>query len=122
MHELDNPLVGRRKLTQSVLQVTEMLGMYQAELARILGLQCGDIGELAAGKCVLEPDTCAWQQAVLFIRLYESLYRQHAGDGVAMRHWLRRDNTELKGVPLMLMVDDGHLAQVLEIANQAVPQ
>ena len=36
-----------------------------------------------------------------------------AGDEASMCHWLRADNTDLGGVPLLLMVDDDQLEQVL---------
>lgn len=37
-----------QRLTPAVLQAAGMLGMYRAELARVLHLQCGDIGELTS--------------------------------------------------------------------------
>jgi hypothetical protein len=36
-----------RKLTRCVLQITALLDMFQAELARVPGVRCGDIGLLA---------------------------------------------------------------------------
>ena len=33
-----------RKLTQTVLRITWMLDLYQAELARLLAIRCGAIG------------------------------------------------------------------------------
>lgn len=107
--ELDSP----RKLTQAVLQAAELLGMYQAELARILHCQCGDIGELANARRQLQPATSSWRQAEKFIQLFEALYRMQSGDGVAMHHWLRVENPQLGGVPLLLMVDEQQLDEVL---------
>ncbi len=103
-----------RKLTQSVLQITAMLDMYQAELARVLKVHCGDIGALANGQRCLEPGTESWQQAQLFVRFYQALYRNMDGDSVGMRHWLRIDNEDLNGVPHLIIVDDGELARVVE--------
>jgi hypothetical protein len=91
-----------RRLTQAVLQIVDMLGLYQAELARILLLKCGDIGRLAAARQSLEPATPAWKQALLLVRCYRALYVIKDGDGVAMR-----------GVPHLLIVDDGRLADVV---------
>ena len=102
-----------RGLTQAVFQVTELLGLYQAELARILHLNCGDVGRLASGHCCLEPGTVAWQQAGLFVRLQQALYRRERGNGVAMRHWLRVPHPVLGGVPHLLLVDDGRLDDVV---------
>lgn len=55
-----NPIENARALTQSVLQVTDMLGMCHVELARLLSLQCADIGALTNAKTVLQDGTLAW--------------------------------------------------------------
>jgi hypothetical protein len=102
-----------RRLTQVVLQIVDMLGLYQAELARVLRLKCGDIGRLASAQQCLEPATPAWEQAQLLVRCYRALYVVHNGDGVAMRHWLRITEDTLDGVPHLLIVDDGRLADVV---------
>jgi len=102
-----------RRLTQAVLQIVDMLGLYQAELARMLLLKCGDIGRLAAAQQCLEPATPAWEQAQLLVRCYRALYVVQKGDGVAMRHWLRIPDEALGGVPHLLIVDDGRLADVV---------
>lgn len=107
--DMDSP----RSLTQGVLQAAELLGMYQAELARILHCQCGDIGELAHARQQLQPATTRWRQAETFIRFFEALYRMQSGDAVAMHHWLRAENPQLGGVPLLLMVDELRLDDVL---------
>jgi hypothetical protein len=51
-----------RELTQAVLQITTMLDMFQAELARVLEVNCGDIGQLSCAQKLLEQDS-HWQQA-----------------------------------------------------------
>lgn len=102
------------RLTQSVLQIAEMLGLNRAELSRLLHLKCGDVGQLGAAREMLQPGSPSWRQALLLVRFYQALYRKMAGDGVAMWRWLRRPNSVLGGVPLMLLVDDDRLDQVLE--------
>lgn len=105
----DDVLESREKLTPAVLQIAELLGMYNAELARALGLQCQDIGELSLPRHYLEIDSAAWQRARLLVRLYQWLYRQLEGDAIAMYRWLRIHNSQLKGVPLLLIVDDDRI-------------
>ena len=51
---------SRNRLTPTVLQVAEMRGMYRAELARVMGLQCRDIGALTPIKEILSTDSEAW--------------------------------------------------------------
>ena len=106
--------LSNKSLTQSVLQVSDMLALYYAELARILHLQCGDIGKLSSAKSFLVEKTTAWDQAMLFITSYNLLYDLFNGDGVLMRNWLCRENDTLKGVPLLLIIDDGKLKEVFE--------
>jgi len=114
VYQLPERIDEPRRLTQAVLQIVDMLGLYQAELARVLRLKCGDVGRLAAAQQCLEPATPAWEQAQLLLRCYRALYVVRQGDGVAMRHWLRVPDRALGGVPHLLIVDDGRLADVVD--------
>ena len=114
VHSLTNPFGSARRLTQSIVQIIDMLGIYRAELASILHLKCDEVGSMAEGVRSLVPETEAWDQAVLFVRMYEALFVYCKGDGVAMCHWLRSENKDLKAVPMLLMVDDDKLTQVLD--------
>lgn len=107
-----NPDENERKISQSVIQVIEMLGMYHAELARILGQQCGDIGELTSGQKCISKDSEAWHQALLFIDTYNLLYDYFEGNSVSMYHWMRAHNKALNGTPHFLIVDDEKLQAV----------
>ena len=107
-----NPDASERKISQSVIQVIEMLGMYHAELARILGQQCSDIGELTSGQKCISKDSEAWRQALLFIDTYNLLYDYFEGNSVAMYHWMRAHNKTLNGTPHFLIVDDEKLQTV----------
>jgi len=110
---IDNVDDDPRRLTQAALQITGLLGLYQAELARVLRVNCGVVGQLASGRRCLEPGTDAWQQASQLVRLYQALYVHLDGDGAAMCHWLRVPHPLLGGVPHLLMVDDGRLDDVV---------
>ncbi|VAW90599.1 hypothetical protein MNBD_GAMMA21-40 [hydrothermal vent metagenome] len=115
--EINHKLVTERQLSQSVLQITEMLGMYHAELARVLHLQCSDIGSLANGKTVLEEGSESWLHALDFLRFYQILYTHFDGDGVAMCNWMRCDHAELGKTPLLVMVDDLRIDDVVRLLN-----
>lgn len=116
---VSNSFESERELSQSVMQVTQMLGMYNAELARILGQQCDDIGKLSSGKSCLKQQTLAWERAVLFVKTYNLLFDYFEGDGVAMYHWMRASNQQLAGTPHFLMVDDGKLGMIHDYLQQA---
>lgn len=102
-----------RKLTQAVIQVVDMLDLYQAELARILHLQCADIGQLANAQKLLIVDTQAWDLACKFIHFYQLLYLYKNADGVAMRHWLRRRNKTFEQTPHLMLVDEDRLTDLI---------
>ena len=116
---IDDVADDPRRLTQSVLQITALLGLYQAELARVLRIKCGDIGQLASGRRCLEQGSEAWRQASLLVRLYRALYARHNGNGAAMCHWLRVPLVALGGVPHLLLVDEDRLADVVRFLERA---
>ena len=106
---------SEKSLTQAVLQVTQMLGVYHAELARILHLQCSDIGDLSNAEKFISINSVSWVQAEKYIKLYESLYGLFDGDEPLMNNWLRKKNKTLNAVPLYLMVDELRIDDVLEV-------
>ncbi len=121
MFKINKPYESERKISQSVIQVIELLGMYDAELARILGQQCADVGELTSGKICIKKDSEAWSQAVLLINMYHQLFDYFEGDGIAMYHWMRAHNRHLNGTPHFLIVDDNKLQVIhdyLSLANK----
>ena len=120
--KINNAFESERKISQSVLQVIELLGMYHAELARILGQQCADIAELSSGRACIKKDSAAWQQATLFINTYHQLYDYFAGDSVAMYHWMRAHNKHLNGTPHFLIVDSGKLQLIYDYLKHANQQ
>ena len=105
----DDPL----KLSRNVVQIMDMLQLYQAEVARILGLQCGDVASLVQARTRLTADTHAWQQACLLVRCYCGLYGAFQGNSIAMYHWLHRELPELGATPHRLLVDEHALAEVV---------
>lgn len=106
---------NEKRLSQAVIQITQLLGIYHAELARILCLNCADIGDIAEGRIFLARNTRQWTQAEKFVLFFELLYRQCEGDEIAMCHWLRRHHGQLRGAPLYVMVDEGRIEDVLEL-------
>ena len=111
--EISAPSDDPRQRSQAVVQVIDMLDLYQAELARILGLQCSDIGELVNAQKLLQTDSNAWLQAERLIRFYRLLYTQKNGDAVAMRHWLRRMNPLFQQTPHLMLVDEDRLMELI---------
>ena len=50
MHRLTDPFASPQRLSQSVVQAGELLGLYRAEVARLLGFHCEDISALYEGR------------------------------------------------------------------------
>jgi len=113
-YRLNDPFSSPEKLSQSVVQAGEMLGLVRAEVARILGFKCESISALYEGRLVLEEGSLAWEQGTLFVRFYQALYDLMEGDEARMVHWLRRTHKALGNSPFYLMVDEGQLAEVVE--------
>lgn len=96
--------------------------MYQAELARVLNVQCSDIGELSSGKRCLRPETVEWSQALSLVRLYQILYERFDGDESLIIHWLRADHKQLDKSPHLLIVDDNKLEEVVKFIDPRYKQ
>ncbi len=111
---LKDVIRSEKKLTQAVLQITQMLGVYHAELARILRLQCADIGDLANAKKTIAAESEAWPPAIKYVEIFERLYYQCNGDEAKMNNWLRKPNKNLQAAPLYLMVDELKIEAVLK--------
>lgn len=102
-----------KELTCAVLQAAQMLTILNAELARILHIQCQDIGLLLDAKSEIKANSLQMDLAEEFICFYNLLYDYFRGDAVAMRHWLRADNKELQGTPLLIIIDEMRIADVI---------
>jgi len=87
---------SEKTLTQAVLQITQMLGVLHAELARILHFQCADIGAISNGKKIILKNSVAWIQAEKYVMLYQRLYVFFNGNEALMNNWLRRYNKKLQ--------------------------
>jgi len=83
----------------------------------VLHLQCSDIGSLANGKTVLDEHSESWSHALVFLKLYQALYTHFDGDGVAMCNWLRRDHPELNKTPLLVMVDELRIQDIIKLLD-----
>ncbi len=120
MHKLDNPFASPESLSHAVVEAGKMLGIERAEVASIINFMCEGTGALFEDRVVLEPNTETWRRAELFVRLFEALYDAMDGNGVQMVHWLRSENPALDGEPLVIMEDQGRLADVLEVLEAMV--
>ena len=100
-------------LIASVNHATDSLGLYRAELARILCLKCGDVSDSIHLKTLLSDNIELQKKAERFVAFHELLENRFPGDSVAMLHWFRKENTNLCTTPFLAIVDDGRLEDVI---------
>ena len=101
------------RLIASVNHVTDSLGLYRAELARILCLKCGDVSDPVHLETLLSDNADVKKRAERFIHFYQLLDNRFSGDPVAILHWFRKDNKALGTTPFLAMVDDDRLEDVI---------
>lgn len=100
-------------LIASVNYVTDSLGLYRAELARILHLNCGDVSDSAHLEFLMRENIDVKRCAERFVMFYHLLEKHFNGDSVAMLHWFRKQNKQLATSPFLAMVDDARLEDVI---------
>jgi hypothetical protein len=120
--KLHKPFLSPRTITQSVLQAGYCLNMYQAELARILQLKCEYIGLINSAQLVLKPGTLAYQNAILFIMLYQTVFDKFNGNAIKMYRWFHRNNNCLDKSPHLLMVDENTLTLIVDCLSMTIEE
>ena len=81
-------------LGRSLLAAAEELGISKADVGIIIGRNRTTIDRKG-----LDPDSKAGELALMFIRIYQSLFELMGGDQDNMRHFLHNENTGTRGVP-----------------------
>ena len=82
-------------LTKAVVRAAERLGVSARVLAAVLGLSEATVSRMKRGGFTLEPESKAFELAVLFVRLFRSLDAIVGGDGTVAKAWLANPNTAL---------------------------
>ncbi|HEC27286.1 MAG TPA: hypothetical protein ENI67_07750 [Gammaproteobacteria bacterium] len=113
-------MAARLPLIAEVNHAVDALGMYRAELARILCLKCYDVSDSMQLELLLGEDPEITYRAKRFVYLYALLDKQLSGDTANMAHWIRRENVFLGTTPLLAMVDQGRLEDVIAIISKGV--
>jgi hypothetical protein len=107
-------------LIASVNHATDTLGLYRAELARILGLNCADVSDSKNLELLFESNTVVRSQAELFVRFFLLLETLFPDNTVLMVNWIRKDNVDLGTTPFLAMVDHGKLSDVVNVLQEAI--
>lgn len=116
--EIAIPQCDGGAMTRAVIQVADMLGLYRAEVARLLGLRCEAIGAIFEHRQPIDPDGPCWQRAQALLAFYQRLRQHFHADPVAMYHWLRAPHPQLGHSPLRQMVDEGSTAAAIRLISE----
>lgn len=102
---MDNKVV----LSKAVLRAAEKLGLSMNQLAQVLG-----VDHTAIIKMEVDPVSKPGQQALLLIRVFQSLYALNGGDVEAIQTFMRSPNRLTEGIPVEQIQEDHGLTQVLK--------
>jgi len=111
-------MAARLPLIAEINHAVDALGMYRAELARILCLKCDDVSDSMQLELLLGDDPEIAYRAKRFTYLYALLDKQFSGDAAAIAHWVHRENEFLGTTPLLAMVDQGRMEDVVAVISR----
>jgi hypothetical protein len=109
-----NPLIAE------INHAVEMLGMYRAELARILHLKFFDVSNPIMLEILLSDNDELVLRAKRFVKLYALLEKQFSGDVTAMANWVRRENVLLETTPLLAMVVQDRTEDIIALLSMSM--
>lgn len=104
-----------RKLIASINHATDCLDLYRAELARILGLMCADVGDSLQLEMIINSDSDIRARAGRFVLFVDQLEILFCYDRCKMVHWFRAHHKVLGTSPFLAMVDENRLEDVISV-------
>jgi len=104
-------------LIASINYATDSLDLYRAELARILGLMCQDVGSSMQLEILLNRDSEARMRAERFVFFVSRLEAMFHHDRSRMVHWFRAENKSLGTSPFIAMVDENRLEEIISVMS-----
>ncbi len=107
------PAAPAAALTKAALRAAELLGLKDAELARVIGVSAASLSRLHRDRTIATA-TKEGELAVLFVRMYRSLDAVLGGHEARMRDWLRAENYHLGGAPAKLVQTVPGLVHVIQ--------
>lgn len=85
-------------LAKAVLNAADQLDIKSTVLADILGIHRSGISRLRT-KMEIDPKSKQGELAILFIRVYRSLFSVMGGDLDWMKHFMKNQNKVTQGIP-----------------------
>jgi hypothetical protein len=100
-------------LTKATLRAAALLGLKDAELARVVGVSPATLSRLRRDRTIA-PVSKEGELAVLLVRVYRSLDALLGGQEGPIRAWFHAENRHLGGVPARLVQTVPGLVHVLQ--------
>ncbi len=99
----------------AAVRAADLLGLSQARLARVLGMDPSTLSRRLAGRRGLDEGSREYQTALLWIRLFRGLHAVVGGQDATARAWLTSPNTAFAGHrPGDLIADVEGLVRVVQ--------
>ena len=96
-------------LAKAVLNAAEQLGLEQRQIDQVLGVDHTAIINMG-----VDPVSKPGQQALVLIRVFQSLYALTGGDIEAIQNFMSSPNLMTGGIPIEQIQEDTGLVQVQE--------
>lgn len=106
-------------LTKATLRASELLGLSNAALARIVGVSEAHVSRMVKGERAFEPGTKPAELATLVVRVYRSLDALVGNSEVQRRAWMSSFNRAFNEAPRDAMQKVEGLARVVRYLDGA---
>jgi transcriptional regulator with XRE-family HTH domain len=103
-------------LAKALLNAAEQLGLKQAELGAVLGLDRTGISRLKQNPS-LDPNSKKGELALLVIRIARALFALTGGDKEWIKHFMHNSNKMTGGIPAKQMETIQGLMQVVQFVD-----
>lgn len=103
-------------LAKALINAAEQLGLKQAELGAILGLDRTGISRLKQNPS-LDPNSKKGELALLVIRIARALFALTGGDKEWIKHFMHNPNKVTGGIPAKQMETIQGLIQVMQFVD-----
>lgn len=92
-------------INEAVINAAKILELKQSELTKIIGPKKTQISNLFNKNinAIHQSDNVYWDHAILFLRMFRSLYALFGEDSVQSQEWLKNYNYHLYGIPSELI-------------------
>jgi hypothetical protein len=112
-HQIPEPAAV---LAKALLNAAEQLGLKQAELGAVLGLDRTGISRLKQNPS-LDPNSKRGELALLVIRIARALFALTGGDKEWIKHFMHNPNKVTGGIPAKQMETIQGLMQVVQFVD-----